>query len=118
MTSTKRVRWFGLRMFGALIAAVAAMLAFPLTGSAQCIMCSLAVASTGEHGMHVFQAAILVAAAPIFLMFGGIMLLAYLRREPVAQVDEDAIDELPEPDLPAALSLDALGLTHHSSPQS
>ena len=117
MTSAMRIRWFGLRL-GALSAAIAAMLAFPSIGSAQCVMCSMAVASTGEHGMHVFQAAILVAAAPIFLMFGGIMLLAYLRREPVAQVEEDATGESTESDLPVAIPFEAATFSQPSSQHS
>jgi hypothetical protein len=85
VSRANRTRWIG-----GCSAVVASILAFPLTGAAQCIMCSMSVNSTGERGAHVFRMAILSVAIPTFLMFAGVMLLAYRRRNPA-----DSPEDLP-----------------------
>lgn len=72
--------------------ALAILLAHP--AAAQCVMCYLSAGSSGERGAQVLRMGILVLAVPTLLIFAGLFVLAYRRREPAGRAEQPA--ERPE----------------------
>lgn len=68
---------------------VTALLAHPAMAEAQCIMCYLSASSSGEQGSRVLRWGILVLAIPVLLVFVGLFLLAWRRRQPAGWEPEE-----------------------------
>ena len=56
---------------------------------AQCVLCYLSAASTGDRGASVLRAGILVLLVPTVLIFGAVIVLAVRRRHPAGLSEEE-----------------------------
>ena len=69
----------------------AAVWAAPVPAAAQCVLCYLSAASSGAKGAQALRWGILVMIVPTLALFGGVILLAIRRRNPVERAPEESI---------------------------
>ena len=66
----------------------AAVWAAPVPAAAQCVLCYLSAASSGAKGAQALRWGILVLILPTLALFGGVILLAIRRRNPVERAPD------------------------------
>ena len=79
-----------------LIGLPGASLLLSLPAAAQCAMCYASAAAAGSKGIHALKVGILVLAIPTVVIFTGVFVVAFRRRNPLANWHSQA--PLPLPD--------------------